>query len=164
VSEEERAASFVHIDVSELPLFQENGAEWKLIAGEYRDLRSPVPVYSPLFYFESLVHSGYSASFAMKPTHEGALYVAKGEVEVAGTRYGEGHLVVFNLGATVEFKSTQESDVLVFGGEPFPEPRHIYWNFVSSSKERIEQAKADWTNQKMGKVPKETDWIPLPSV
>ena len=163
-SEEERPASFVHVDRTELPLMSEGEATWTVIAGEYRGHKSPVPVYSPLFYFESIVKAGYSASFAMRPTHEGALYVAKGEVEVAGTRYGEGNLIVFNLGADVSFTATSESDLLVFGGEPFPEPRHIYWNFVSSSKERIEKAKDDWTNQRMGKVPKETDWIPLPSV
>lgn len=162
--EEERPASFVHIDRAQLPVLEVGKATWTLIAGEYRGQKSPVPVYSPLFYLESIVPSGYQTEFALSPTHEGALYIAKGEVDVAGQRYGEGHLVVFQLGAKVSFTAVSESDVLVFGGEPFPEPRHITWNFVSSSKERIEQAKDDWTNQRMGKVPKETDWIPLPPV
>ncbi len=164
-SHEEVAPSFVHYDAQELPTYKQGGVEWRVIAGEYQGVRSPVATYSPLFYFEASITQGHLGEFPMPTTHEAALYVAKGEVQVDGVTHGEGVLVVFAPGSTVQFKAGSDSRVLIFGGEPLPEPRHIWWNFVSSSKERIEQAKVEWRNQreeKFGKVPKEKDFIPLP--
>jgi redox-sensitive bicupin YhaK (pirin superfamily) len=161
-SHEEVAPSFVHYEAAELPSYKQGGVEWRVIAGEYQGVRSPVSTYSPLFYFEASIKHGHLGDFPMPTTHEAALYVAKGEVQIEGVDHGEGVLVVFAPGSTVLFKAGSDSRVLIFGGEPLPEPRHIWWNFVSSSKERIEQAKVEWREQRFGKVPKEQDYIPLP--
>jgi len=166
VEAEEVPPSFVHFDRPELPRFGLADVQWTLIAGRYQGYQSPVPVHSELFYFEAPVAAGVSAELPMHEAHEGALYVAQGEVEVDGQVYGEGHLIVQDVGDAVSFKVLKAARLLVFGGRPLPEPRHIWWNFVSSSKERIERAKLDWQAQRMGKVINEAEgnFIPLPPV
>ena len=95
---------------------------------------------------------------------ERALFVVSGAVEVAGQTgtFGEAQLVVFKPGAEIVVRAPQGAHVMLVGGEPFAEPRHIYWNFVSSSKERIEQAKADWRQGRFPEITGETEFIPLP--
>jgi redox-sensitive bicupin YhaK (pirin superfamily) len=93
---------------------------------------------------------------------ERALYVAAGEVDVGGARHGQGQLLVFPTGYRARIRAVSDGRLVVLGGEPMDGPRHIWWNFVASSKERIEQAKADWKLGLFGPVPGESDFIPLP--
>lgn len=164
VSAEDRAAAFDHFKEKDLPQVSLAGTPWRLIAGSYLGTRSPVPVYSPLFYLTTNLRAGATSHIPVDASQEAALYVASGEVVVEGQSFGPGHLLVFALGAPVSFRVTRDGNFFVFGGEPFPEKRLIWWNFVSSSQEKIDAAKARWQAQAMGTVPKEADWIPLPPV
>jgi redox-sensitive bicupin YhaK (pirin superfamily) len=157
-SEEQCEPSFVHFDAPELPRFTLN-QEWILIAGEFNGVRSPVPVKSPLFYFEGLLDGFECLSFP--EGQEAALYVAKGELIIDSKSYGEGELIVLHKGATLNIEG-KASRLLVFGGEPFEEGRVIWWNFVASSQELIDAAKERWRKQEMGQVIHETTFIPLP--
>ena len=99
------------------------------------------------------------------PEHiERALFVVSGEVEVVGQtgKFGETQLVVFKPGAEIVLRAERGAHVMLIGGEPFPEPRHVYWNFVSSSSDRIEQAKDDWRRGNFPQIAGETEFIPLP--
>jgi redox-sensitive bicupin YhaK (pirin superfamily) len=97
------------------------------------------------------------------PEHtERAVYVAEGEIELEGGRYASGTLAVLETGADVVVRAVHTARLMLLGGERFPTPRLIWWNFVSSSVERMERAKRDWTEQRFGRVPGETEFIPLP--
>lgn len=99
------------------------------------------------------------------PEHiERAIFVVSGEIEIAGQTgtFGEEQLVVFKPGVEIVLQARRDAHLMLVGGEPFAEPRHIYWNFVSSSKERIEQAKDDWRHARFPEIAGETEFIPLP--
>lgn len=162
VSAEDRPASFDHFKEKDLPQVTLAQTPWRLIAGSYQGTRSPVPVHSPLFYLTTNLPAGTASQIPVEATYEAALYVASGEVVVEEQSYGPGHLLVFAPGTPVSFRVTRAGSFFVFGGEPFPEKRVIWWNFVSSSQEKIDAAKARWQAQAMGTVPHESDWIPLP--
>ncbi|WP_223783683.1 pirin family protein [Myxococcus faecalis] len=160
---EEDAPSFVHTPSEALPVVQDGGVELKLIAGELAGARSPVTTQSALFYADVKLDAG--ARIPVPAVHEErGLFVAEGQVEVGGESFGPGQLLVLRPGKEVVARGggTTRSRLLLFGGEPMDGPRHIWWNFVSSSKERIEQAKEDWTAQRIGQVPGESEFIPLP--
>lgn len=159
---EEVEPNFTHIKETELPCLEAEGVQLRLIAGEFRGEKSPVPVYSDLFYLSGKAISGAEYSFKSESKHETALYVTQGELEIEGEKYDRFSLVIFKQGSLISFKASSDAEFMLFGGEPFPEKRHIYWNFVSSSRDRIEQAKQDWKEGKFDKVPKETEFIPLP--
>ena len=93
---------------------------------------------------------------------ERAMYVAAGEIEIAGAHHGQGRLLVLPADHRAKIRATSDARLIVLGGEPMDGPRHIWWNFVSSSKDRIEQAKLDWKLGRFAGVPGETDVIPLP--
>ena len=154
--------NFTHIKKDQLPLIKKEGIELTLIAGEFKDKKSPVPVYSDLFYLTGSIKEQTSYSFKTESKHEAALYVTQGEIEVEGEVYERFSLVVFNKGALVSFKAKSDAKFMLLGGEVFPEKRNIYWNFVSSSKEKIEQAKLYWENGRFPNVPNETEFIHLP--
>ena len=160
--DEETDPDFVHYESSALPSFEQDGVRAHLIVGEVQGMRSPVKTHSPLFYMHCdvqangrlVVPSAYS---------ERAVYVANGELEINGTRIAQGCMAVLAPGDDVIATSDRPSVVMVLGGEPLGE-RFIEWNFVSSAKERIEQAKADWRAGRM-KLPDldDQEWIPLPA-
>jgi redox-sensitive bicupin YhaK (pirin superfamily) len=158
---EETEPTFHHTPGGALPVLEDGGVHLRVILGAVYGQRSPVQVHSELFYAAATLQPG-----ARVPLPEGqeerAAYVSEGEVEVAGERYGEGQLLLFRQGDAAAVKALQKSRVLLLGGAAMDGPRHIWWNFVSSSRERIEQAKADWREGRMGKVPDETEFIPLP--
>lgn len=157
---EECAPRFEHYAAAELPAREAEGLALRLIAGEAWGLRSPVRCASPTFYAEARLAAGRALRL---PDHYGerALYVVDGAVAIGGHAYGEGAMPVFAPGAAVEARATADAHLMLLGGEPVG-PRHIWWNFVSSRAERIEQAKADWAAQRFAKVPGETEFIPLP--
>jgi redox-sensitive bicupin YhaK (pirin superfamily) len=157
---EESAPDFVHYPEFDLPTFRETGVEARLIAGSAYGLRNRVQTHSPLFYLHAEMQAG--AKLSLPAEHaERAAYIVRGRVEHDGHAYEPGVLLVFNPGdATLH--ALEASTVMLLGGEPLG-PRHIWWNFVSSRKERIEQAKADWQAGRF-KLPAHDDqeFIPLP--
>ncbi len=160
--QEEIAPAFTHHPAATLPAFDAKGVRGRLIAGAASGLSGPVQVHSPLFYWHLDMDAG--AAFAAPAEHaERALYVVSGAVEVGGRRVESAHMAVFALGADASFTALEPSVVAVLGGAPVG-PRHIWWNFVSSSKERIEQAKADWQAGRFALPPTDQDeFTPLPA-
>jgi redox-sensitive bicupin YhaK (pirin superfamily) len=158
---EETEPSFSHHAASDLPAWEAEGVSARLIAGEGFGARSPVHAYSPLVYAHWAMAAGargeVPADYAQR-----AAYVARGSVEVDGQTFGPGKMIVFTQGQAGTVKALEPSIVMVLGGEPVGE-RFIEWNFVASSRERLEQAKADWRAGRM-KLPvgDDQEFIPLP--
>ena len=161
---EEIAPAFAHHKADEIPVTEDAGTRLTLIAGTANGLTSPLKTYSDMVYADIVMLDG--ARYQVKAEHvERAIYVVGGEVEVEGQTgsFKETELVVFKPGAEVILKAKGGTRLMLLGGEPLPEKRHIYWNFVSSSLDRIEQAKDDWKAQRFDRVPDESEFIPLPA-
>ena len=157
---EETAPSFGHYGKESLPVHEESGTHTRLLAGSAFGLRSGVTTHSPMFYAHWDLAPGARA--ALPPEYpERALYVAAGEIEVHGRRFGPGKMLVFGAGEDSTLEAMRPATLMALGGEPVGE-RFIEWNFVSSSRERIEQAKADWRAGRM-KLPDfdNKEFIPL---
>jgi len=161
VAIEEAAPSFEHHQAATLPEIREPGAELRLIAGTAWGARAPASTYSPMFYAAASLQA--AAELALPDEHpERAVYVAAGEVEVAGGRCGAGRMVVFEPAAAVRIRAVSPARVMLLGGAPLDGPRHIWWNFVSSSLERIERARIDWQEERFASVPGDDERMPLP--
>ncbi|RWH70330.1 MAG: pirin family protein [Mesorhizobium sp.] len=161
---EEAAADFAHYSEPEIPRTCARGVEFTLIAGASDGLVSPVRTFSDTVFAEIVLTSG--ARYQVKPGHrERAVYVVAGEVEIVGRpgSFREAELILLEPGAEIVLKAPafHSTRLMLLGGEPFSEPRHVYWNFVSSSTERIEQAKTDWRERRFPEVPGE-EFTPLP--
>jgi redox-sensitive bicupin YhaK (pirin superfamily) len=159
--EEERAPSFRHHPRAELPATSRDGVGVRLIAGTFLGMRSPVQTLSPTFYAE--VRLEQNARFVLPPEHEErAAYIVEGSVSAHGQSFARARLLVFRpaLQVTLEAEAAP-CRVMVFGGQTLG-PRYVWWNFVSSSKERIERAKEDWRAGRLGSVPGDPEFIPLP--
>ncbi|HJT40289.1 MAG TPA: pirin family protein [Sphingobium sp.] len=160
---EEIEPSFAHHKAHDIPTTEADGARLTVIAGTSDGLTSPVTTFSDMVYADIALQDG--ARYQLKAEHvERAIYVVGGAVEVIGQSGGfaEGELVIFKPGAEVILRARGSARLMLLGGEPLPEQRHIFWNFVSSSPERLEQAKADWKAQRFAPVPGEREFIPLP--
>jgi redox-sensitive bicupin YhaK (pirin superfamily) len=159
---EEMEPSFQHHAQGEVPRLQRDGVELAVIAGSAYGQTSPVRVLSPTLYVHARLPAG--SSLSVDDEHvERAVYVASGSVQLGDAEYGEGMLVVLPRGADVSLSSRHGADAMLLGGAPLPGERHIHWNFVSSSLDRIERAKADWREGRFGTVPgDEKEFIPLP--
>ena len=158
---EETDPDFLHYDIAALPSLEEEAATGRLIAGAAYGAMSTVPVHSPMFYVHWDLAQGARIALPDRYT-ERALYVASGEVEVGGQALRAGQMAVVSQGDSPAIRATVPANVLAIGGEPVGH-RFIDWNFVSSSRERIEQAKADWRAGRM-KLPDldHDEFIPLP--
>lgn len=161
VAHEQIAPQFHHHPAATLPLLEHPGARVRVIAGELFGERSPVAILSPLFYADVVLEPG--GELALPDTYsERAAYVLEGQLECAGERTGPGRMLVFTPGAPLTLRSERGARIALIGGEPLG-TRHLSWNFVSSSRERLEQAKRDWREGRFPKVPgDETEFIPLP--
>lgn len=159
--DEESNPSFTNYKSEELPIYTDKGIWMKLIAGGAFGLKNKVSTHSPLFYLH--VELKKNAAFELPAGYaERGLYIAKGTVKVEGSAYNPGQMLVFGAHDTPKIISTQESTVMMLGGEPLGE-RYIWWNFVSSRRERIEQAKSDWQNGRIVLPPNDNhEFIPLP--
>src|SRR5688572_1410141 len=158
--EEERAPSFKHHPQAHLPVGSEKSVQVRVVAGQFQGLRSPVETQSELFYADVALEAG--ARLAVAPDYEErAAYVLEGSVRVDEETFDRGRLLVFRPAAQVVIEAPSKARLMLLGGEPLG-PRYLWWNFVSSSKERIEQAKADWKAGRFGEVPGDPEFIPLP--
>ena len=159
--DEESEPAFAHHGAAELPVIDAPGLSVRLIAGEAFGARSPVATCSPLFYAD--VTLAPPARLQVPIEHvERAAYIVAGSIAIDGVAYSAGQLLVLRRGAEVVITASSATRLMLLGGEPLDGPRHVWWNFVSSSHERIEQAKADWRAGRFAPVPGETEFIPLP--
>ena len=158
---EEVEPSFVHHPQAQLPEWDEAGVRLRLIAGRAFGREAPTEVLSPLFFLDATLPAGGSLRLAPEYS-ERALMLVSGDIDVSGESVPEGETVSFAADETVEVRSVGGARIALFGGEPLDGPRRMWWNFVSSSLERIEQAKEDWRAQRLGRVPGEVEFIPLP--
>lgn len=161
LDKEESEPSFSHHAGAELPSFQEGAVRGRLLAGSAFGLSASVPVCSPLFYLHLDLEAG--ASFGLPGEHtERAAYVVAGAVDVEGQCYPSGQMLVFPRGNAPTVRATRRTQLIALGGEPVGE-RFIEWNFVASTRERIEEAKADWRAGRMKLPVGDTEeFIPLP--
>lgn len=154
--------SFHHANEEDLPSWQTDGVDYKLIAGELMGYQSPVPVYSPLYFMEVKSAEQKSIKISHELYGECGLYILEGSIETDGVTYQPKELLVAKNSQLCEFTINPGTTLYFFGGEPFAEERFIYWNFVASDRNRIEQAKQKWQEQQFPPVPGETDFVPLP--
>jgi len=159
---EETGPAFHHHTATELPTYEGGGLWARLIAGEGFGTKAPVKTFSPLFYAHWRLDAGAKAQLPAEYP-ERAAFIAAGSVEVEGRRFGAGQMLMFTPGQPVLVLASEPAVVMLLGGEPIGE-RFVEWNFVSSSKDRIEQAKADWRAGRM-KLPDldNQEFIPLPA-
>ena len=160
-SEEEAAPSFNNYSPEQLPVYTDTGVWMRLIAGDAYGLRNGVKTLSPLFYLHAVLQAG--ARFGLPKEHsERGIYIAKGSLEVGGHTYGEGQMLVFTRGVDHVLVAKEPTTLMLLGGEPLGQ-RFIWWNFVSSRKDRIEQAKEDWKQGRIILPPNDNEeFIPLP--
>jgi len=163
-AQEETAPAFAHHGAATLPVLEDGGVRLRLIAGDGWGLRSPVETFWPLFYADASLAPG--AALPLPDQHEErGVYIVQGAVDVSGTRFEAGRMLLFRAGDSMSVMAGPEgARLLLLGGAVMDGPRHIFWNFVASSRERIEQAKADWKAKRFGTVAgDELEFIPLPS-
>jgi len=158
---EETEPSFMHHPASTLPLLEGEGASVNLIAGSLYGKSSPVKTLSEMFYAAVVLEAG--ARLALQPDYEErAIYIAEGSVELDGVAFSTGELLICRPGSEIVLRASAPARLMLLGGAPMDGPRHVFWNFVSSTRERIEVAKADWKAGRFTQVPQETEFIPLP--
>lgn len=156
--------SFTHISEENIPIWNDGGMQCKLIAGEASNRQSAVPVYSKLYLLEVKNNSNQKLTFTEELYGESGLYILEGEVEIEGNKYGPQQMLVAKESSLCSFILKPNSTVYIFGGEPFPEERFIDWNFVSSDKNLIEQAKQKWKDQLFEKIKgDEIAFVPYPT-
>ena len=160
---EEGAPAFIHHDRDALPMVNGEGKNVRVIAGSLLGARSPLATAWDTIFADVTLAPG--AAFPVDADYEErAIYVVSGEVEIAGDRFESGRLLVFKPGDRITVKAMTDVRLVLVGGAAMDGPRHIWWNFVSSRKDRIEQAKADWRAGRFEKIPgDEIEFIPLPN-
>ncbi|MEN8816154.1 MAG: pirin family protein [Nonlabens sp.] len=153
---------FHHIAGSELPTWQEKGASFTLVAGKGYGHKSPVPVHSELFMVDIKTTEDYRLDIAGNLSGEIGVTIVSGSVNACGDMIKKGNMLVSKTEDVCNITIYAGSHVLLFGGEPFPEERHIYWNFVSHSKEKIEAAKQAWKEKSFPIMDGDDSYVPLP--
>jgi hypothetical protein len=161
-AKEEMAAGFAHHDTGEFPVIADNGKTVRVVVGSLYGATSPVPVVHETIFADAHLKAG--STLPLDAGHEErALYILDGTLGIAGDKFEPGRLLVFKPGDTITVGAASDAHFVLVGGAAMDGPRHIWWNFVSSRKERIEQAKADWKAGHFNKVPgDEIEFIPLP--
>jgi redox-sensitive bicupin YhaK (pirin superfamily) len=165
---EDTDPGFEHQPKTALPVLEGEGKEVRLILGSLYGERAPVSTFSEMFYADAVLAAG--ATLPMPADHEDrGIYVVSGAVEIAGQRFGTGQMMVFRPGDPITVAATEPARLILLGGETLGGPRYIWWNFVASSKERIEAAKeawraGDWENGRFHLPPDDNEeWIPAPA-
>lgn len=159
---EEGAPAFSHYAAAALPRIAGEGKTVRLVMGSLYGQTSPADFPHPCFYAEAVLAPG--ATLPLDPEYdERAIFVVSGEIDIAGQAFGPGRLLVFRPGDRISVLATAMARLMLLGGEPMDGPRHVWWNFVSSSKDRIAAAKADWKARRFDPVPTDKEeFIPLP--
>lgn len=161
---EQMNPEFFHISANEIPTWEQDGVQYKLIAGEAFNQKSGVPVYSKLYMIEIISKTKQKLTIGDALYGESGLYILEGGVESDGNAYEQKQMLVTKDSHLCEFTILENSTVYLFGGEPFLEERFIDWNFVASNKEVIEQAKEKWKNQTFEKIKGDAvEFIPYPT-
>ena len=159
---EEMAPTFQYVPASELPSWQEHGMDFTLVAGEGFGRTSPLKVYSPLFMMSVKAQESALLDVSGKLAGEIAVVVVNGSLTEDGQTVEAGQMLISQTEDECCLHLKPGTQLLLFGGQPFPEPRHLYWNFVSSRPERLEQAKEDWAAHRFPKIEGDDTYIPLP--
>jgi hypothetical protein len=161
-SHEEGAPAFLHYDTGQLPRISGEGKTVRVVMGDLYGQSSPAGFPHPSFYAEAVLAPG--AVLPLDADYdERAIYVVSGEIDIASETFAAGRLLVFRPGDRISVLAASQTRIILLGGEPMDGPRHIWWNFVSSSKDRIDAAKADWKAKRFTAVPGDADeFIPLP--
>ena len=163
---EQKEATFHHTEADDIPVWHDGNLQYKLIAGELFGRKSPVPVHSKLFFLEIKSQDAKKINIGGDLFGEVAMYVLDGTVNIDGNTFGGKQLLIAKNATLCEFEMSENTTVYLFGGEPFNEARFIFWNFVNSDKEIIEQAKINWYNQNHDAFPlvpgDEEEFVPLP--
>ena len=159
---EEGTPAFAHYDAAALPRITGEGKTVRLVMGALYGETSPAEFPHDCFYAEAVLAPG--AVLPLDADYdERAVFIVSGEVDIAGQTFGRGRLLVFRPGDRISILATSNTRLMLVGGEPMDGPRHIWWNFVSSSKDRIDAAKADWKAGRFAPVPTDDkEFIPLP--
>ena len=160
---EETNPAFFHHAGASLPLLTDRGIVVRVIAGNAYGENSPVQVFSGTLYADASLEAG--AVLPLPQEHaERSVYILEGAIEIAGEEFAEHRLLIFRPGDPISIRAMTPARIIIAGGEPLDGDRHIWWNFVSSSKDRIEQAKSDWKAGRFGLVPgDDQEFIPLPA-
>lgn len=158
---EETEPGFTHVPQADLPVDEGEDVSLRLIAGRFGDRRSPVATATETLYADIRMRPGARLTIPPEP-EERAVYSLAGAVAIAGYRFDPMQMLVLAPGIEVVLEALEGARVMLLGGEPMDGPRHIWWNFVSSEKTRIEQAKSDWREGRFDPVPGDDDRIPLP--
>ncbi len=162
---EEMNPEFFHVEAEKLPAWTTGNVDFKLVAGEIMGHSSPVPVYSDLYMLEIISRKRQVLNIGNHLFGESGLYIMEGGIESEGNSYGSKQILVTKDSTLCEFTIDANSTIYIFGGDPFPEERFIDWNFVSSRKELIEEAKQKWITQKFDKIKgDEVEYVPYPTL
>lgn len=156
------APTFFHAGEDELPTWEQDGVRLTLVAGEVFGKRSPVPVYSPLYFLDIQSTERSTLEIGKELFGESGLYILEGGIENDGHRYGPKQIMVSKNPELCAFTLEPGTRVFLFGGDPFPEERHIHWNFVATERTTIEEARQRWMAQEFPKIEGETERVPLP--
>ena len=162
LEKEEMAPAFYHYGKAEIPTVSDSGLQLTLVAGSEFGKTSPVHTESETFFADLLLKQGQKFSIP-RTIEERAIYVIEGTMNIAGDDVATGTMVILKPGAEIIIKALTDTHSVILGGAALPGTRHVYWNFVSSSRDRIEQAKDDWRNGRFGKVEGDDEFIPLPA-
>jgi redox-sensitive bicupin YhaK (pirin superfamily) len=158
---EETEPGFAHFGREDLPVIDGEGKRVRLILGSLYGHSSPVASPWETIYAEAVLAPGAVLPFDAEHEERG-IYMVSGEIDIAGDRFGPGQLLVLRPGDRISVLALSHARLMLLGGDPMDGPRHIWWNFVSSRKERIDEAKADWRGRRFDPVPDEEEFIPLP--
>jgi hypothetical protein len=161
-SKEEMEPRFDFVPSDDIPEREDEFAKVRVVAGESNGLESPLPVHSPLFMLDVTVKQNGEVKLEDLVNGEIAIVVTSGQIDVEGETIGSGKMLVSKTREYCRISSTRGSRLLIFGGEPFPEERYLLWNFASSSKDRLQQAKTDWIEKRFPKVPGDDTYVPFP--
>jgi len=158
---EESAPAFVHHDAAELPVEAGEGKTVRVVAGSLYGKTSPLATLSPTIFADVTLDAGASLPLDAE-AEERAIYVVSGEIDILGDRFSAGRLLVFRPRDRITVTAVTPTRLAILGGAAMDGPRHIWWNFVSSRRDRIEAAKADWKSGRFDPVPGDADFTPLP--
>ena len=159
---EEDAPDFQHVAKADLPSTEIDGVKLRVVTGKAYGMTSPVRVPMEIFYVDAQMKDASTLTLPDEYEERGAMVVG-GVVESGGARHETGAMILFDKGERAEIKASGDARVMLLGGAPLDGPRHVWWNFVASSRERLDRAKTDWKAMRFGTIPgDDKEFIPLP--